>query len=178
MDVLESALGHGTSSIGLFLCIVVLLNSDLVTANLCNPSDVAARTGVCLGNRAWLRGIVDGYAACPGRLVPGIGVAPVVALVVVGELDAEALVDAVGNEAGALALEECPWVSAAAFARVRVVILDWARDGASLKLVGFRFNLGFDLGFNGGNRQSWGSSKKEDSSQRELHIGGFDGMMT
>lgn len=102
MDVVESALGNSALAVALALGPVVLLDGDLVAVDGGDPGDVAVAAGVGLGDAAGLGGAVDRDAGALGRVVPGVGVAPVGALVLVVELDAEALVDAPRDKGGAL----------------------------------------------------------------------------
>ena len=146
MDVVKSALGERPSAISLLTSIIVLLHGDAVARDGRDPSDVAVVAGVGLGDGAGDGLAVDGDAGLLGGGVPGVGVAPGGALVAVGEVDAEAVVDAPGDEAGALALVVVPLVDAAALARVGVVVLGRAGDfpvaaaaavvAASIALVG------------------------------------------
>ena len=122
VNVVESALRQSTSAVSLSVHIVILLNRHTAPRNALHPSNMSIVASIRLRNRARLWRAVDGDAGRARGLVPAVCVAPVVALVLVGEVDALAVVDAVGDKAGALALVEVPGVDAAAAAAVRVVV--------------------------------------------------------
>lgn len=161
MDVVESVLGYCASGVCLPLSPVVFLNCNLVARNLAHPCDMSSRSLVALSNTSGLGGFVDSDAAGLGRLIPRVGVAPVVALVMVGELDAQSLVDAICDKAGALALVEGPGVNTTALSTVGIVVGLRARDSASSKLVRA-------LAAGGGERR--GCREQNGGESEELHF--------
>lgn len=85
---------------------IVLLERHGVGADCGYPGDVAGRAGAILviaepGNAAGHGGIVDRDARLARCAGPRVGVAPEGTLVLVGELDVEASIDAPGDEARA-----------------------------------------------------------------------------
>ncbi|KFZ16990.1 hypothetical protein V502_04809 [Pseudogymnoascus sp. VKM F-4520 (FW-2644)] len=89
-------------------------------------------TGIGLRNAPWHRLVVDLDADLASGLVPGVGVAPRGALVLVHKVDIEALVNTPRDETGALARVVVPAVDIAAGAgRVWVVVLDGAVAGCA-----------------------------------------------
>jgi hypothetical protein len=103
VNVHELALLDSPRAISLEVLVVVLLDGDVVALDGRDPGDVARAAAALVGlrNASRLGRVVDLDARLLGRVVPGVGVAPVDALVLVVELDAEALVDAPGDEGGA-----------------------------------------------------------------------------
>jgi hypothetical protein len=103
VDVHKLALLDGPRAISLRVPVVVLLDGDLVALDGRDPGDVARAAAALVGlrNAPGLGRVVDLDARLLGRVVPRVGVAPVDALVLVVELDVEALVDAPGDEGGA-----------------------------------------------------------------------------
>ena len=121
--VAEEAGSNGTSVKALANTPVVFFNDNIAAGNVDNPGDVPSAAAVVLGNGVDSGLAVDADASGPGSLVPGVGVAPVGTLVLVGEVNAKHLVDAEGNEGGALALVEVPRVYTTTAAGVWVVVL-------------------------------------------------------
>jgi hypothetical protein len=85
---------------------IVLLKRHGVGADCSYPGDVAGRAGFILvvaepGNAAGHGVIVNCDARLAGRAGPLVGVAPEGTLVLVGEMDVEASIDAPGDEARA-----------------------------------------------------------------------------
>jgi hypothetical protein len=103
VNVHELALLDSPRAISLEVLVVVLLDGDVVALDGRDPGDVARAVAALVGLRdaSRLGRLVDLDARLLGRVVPRVGVAPVDALVLVVELDAEALVDAPGDEGGA-----------------------------------------------------------------------------
>lgn len=103
MNIPKLALRHGARTIAAVVVVVVLLDGDVVAVHGRDPGDVAGAAAalVRLRDGPRLGRVVDLDARGLGRVVPRVGVAPVVALVLVVELDAEPLVDAPGDEGGA-----------------------------------------------------------------------------
>jgi len=128
MDIVECALGNFAGAVGLGMDVVVLLNRHVVSGHSCNPGYMASVSGIGLCNTSWDRLVVNADASVACGFVPGIRITPVVAFIFVGEVDAETLVDAPGDEAGTLALEVRPFVDRAAGTLVWVVVGYRARD--------------------------------------------------
>jgi hypothetical protein len=103
VDVHKLALLDSPRAVSLGVGVVVLLDGDLVAVDGRDPGNVARAAAALVGlsNRSRLGRVVDLDTRLLGRVVPRVGVAPVEALVLVVELDAEALVDAPGDEGGA-----------------------------------------------------------------------------
>lgn len=101
MDIVKAPLRHSPLAVPLADVVVVLLDGDGLVADGGDPRDVAPVAGVGLRNAPGHGRAVDLDARAARRVVPRVGVAPVDALVLVVELDAEALVDAPGDEGGA-----------------------------------------------------------------------------
>ena len=135
MNIVKVSLIDGARPVTLLGRPIVLLNRHLGAAHLGHPSDVTVTAAVALRDGAHLGRLVDLDAGGLGCVVPLVGVAPVLPLVAVVELDAVALVDAPRHETGALALVVVPAVDAAAAALVRVVVLHGA-ESAHGKLAG------------------------------------------
>ncbi len=106
MDVIKAPLRHSPLAVALAHVVVVLLDGDGLVADGGDPGDVAPVTSIGLGHAARHGRAVDLDARAARRVVPRVGVAPVDALVLVVELDAETLVDAPGDEGGAFWREE------------------------------------------------------------------------
>lgn len=127
MDIVKRVLRDCARAVTLGRLEVVLLHGHGGAGDLGNPGDMA-RGSSARGSSIALRdtpsdGLVVNTNARPAcGVVPGIRIAPIGALVLVGEVDAEAFVDAPGDEAGALALEVVPLVDGAAVALVRIVV--------------------------------------------------------
>ena len=85
---------------------IVLLDRHGVGSDCSYPGDVAGRAGFILivaepGNAAGHGVIVNSDARLAGRGFPLVGIAPEGTLVLVGEMDVEASIDAPGDEARA-----------------------------------------------------------------------------
>jgi len=140
VNVFESTLGNSPLSIALHLGVIVLLNGDLVAVDSNNPRDMAITTTtlVGLGDAARLGIVIDLDADLLRCIIPLERVAPDAALVPVGELDAQTLVDAPRDERGALALEVIPRIHAAAAALVWVVVGHRAGNANAISGAGTR----------------------------------------
>ena len=103
MYILERRLKHSPLSVLLLVCPVILLNRNLLLANFRDNRNMTKFSSVRLRNAPNLWRVVDFDARSLGSFVPGVGIAPVVAFVLVGEFHA-GFVEAVGDEARALAL--------------------------------------------------------------------------
>lgn len=131
MDIVERALGNRACAIGPIVFVVVLLDSHRIARDFSNPSDVSSRPSIALRDASRDGLVIYTDASLARSLVPRIGITPCSALVLVVEVDTEALIDAPGDKAGALALEVVPFVGRAALALVRVIVRDGAGDLAA-----------------------------------------------
>lgn len=130
MDIDKVVLGNRPSAVSLARNMVVLLNSDAVARHLGHPGHMAPFASAGLRNTARHGLVVHANLGLARSLVPGVGIAPVSALVLVMELEPKAFVNTPGDEAGALALVVVPRVDTAAFALVGIIIGHGARHGA------------------------------------------------
>jgi hypothetical protein len=114
VDVVEGALVDGPNAVSLSHRPVVLLNDNRVSVHRRDPGDMPIRPSIGLSDSTRFGGAVDRDAGSSGSVIPGVRVAPGGALVSVGKMDTETLVDALCDERGALALVVVPLVDAAA----------------------------------------------------------------
>lgn len=140
----------------LILCVIIFLHSNLfsVLRHALHPSHVpqARPALVRLRDGAFLRRLVDLDSGFPSSIVPEIGVAPVLAFVLVGEFDLLYVVDAPGDEAGALALVKVPRVDVVfgvAGVFVRVVVPCAGDELAGGGVTGVEVGCGFGVGGGG-----------------------------
>lgn len=103
VDILERRLRHSPLSVLLLVCPIVLLNRNLLLANFRDNRNMTKFSSICLRDAPNLWRVVDFDAGSLGSFVPGVGIAPMVAFVLVGEFHA-GFVKAVGDEARALTL--------------------------------------------------------------------------
>lgn len=122
MDVIKPALVDLARPISSVIVPVVLLNSNHIPIDSRNPSNVSELPSVRLSNRAWHRLVINPHTTRPSSLIPLIPISPRLPLVLVVELDAQALIHAPCHEAGALALEVEPLVRWAAAVLVGIVV--------------------------------------------------------
>jgi hypothetical protein len=134
---------------------VVLLDGDGVTVNGSDPGNVAGGGVLGLSNGTDAGFAVDPEAGRASSLVPSAGVAPNDVAVARVELDAEALLEAPGNEAGALAGEASPLVDNVALVLVWVVVHEAGAAGGDVHRAGGG-NGGEDAENDGGQLHSEG----------------------
>lgn len=132
MDIFEGANRQRARAVALHVYVVKLLDGDGVALHSRDPRDMPRLPGIGLRNAPWHRLVVDFDADLASGLVPGVGIAPRGSLVLVHEVDVEAIVDAPRDETSALARVVVPAVDVAAGAGpVWVVVLDGAVAGGA-----------------------------------------------
>ena len=123
---------------------------------------------IALSTRTDFGSLVDSDARCAGRLVPAICVSKVLAFVLVVEGFAQSVIDAPGDEGGALALVEVPGIDAAAGAGCTVGVIVCA---------GLEVGSGGEVGVEVV-REGGGDGCREGEEGEELHFDGcFDGYL-
>lgn len=130
MDIIKGVLGNFARAVGLGMDIVVLLNSHVVTRHSCDPGYMACRASIALCNTPRDGCAIDANTSPASGFIPGIGISPVSAFILIRKVDAETFVDTPGDEAGTLALKVVPFVGWAATVLVWIVVGNWAGDVA------------------------------------------------
>lgn len=125
VDIAKRGDGNRAHSIGVDMVVIVLFNANISARNTCNPSNMT-RPSIRLSNAPGHRTAINGNASRSRRLIPRTRIAPVVALILIGEMETKPAVDPPCDEAGTLALIIFPWINPATTTFVRIVVCDRA----------------------------------------------------
>lgn len=112
--IIKLPLRHSSLPIILTRRPIILLHRNLTPIHLGNPRHVPRTPAIMHRHGILLGRLIHGNPRPAPSLVPRVGVSEVLAFVLVCELLVEAVVDAPGDEGGALAFVEVPFVDAAA----------------------------------------------------------------